>query len=109
MIQTPTLRRRIAIVFAITVLVGFVGCGQPTEESRQNRRLTDALLTAVTVKNKKELEKNKVLIDKRRTDAVMSEANHKTLIEIYSQAKLGKWAEAEEALYKFRESIPFPR
>ncbi len=90
-------------------LVVFGGCGQPSEDARQNRRLTDALLTAVTTKNPKELEKCKAMIDKRRTDAVLSEANHKKLGDIFAQAKAGKWAEAEDGLYKFRASEPFPK
>lgn len=101
----------IAVAVALTGSFGIAGCGQPkpTEDARQNRRLTDALLTAVTTKNVKELEKCKALIDKRRADAVLSEANHKKLGDIFAQAKAGKWAEAEDALYKYRESEPFPK
>lgn len=104
-----SIRCMLTPLFAIVMLFGMTGCGQPTEDARQNRRLADALLTAVTVKNVKELDKNKALIDKRRTDAVMSEANHKLLTEIYAVAKAGKWSEAEDALYTFRESVPFPK
>lgn len=63
----------------------------------------------MTVKNPKELEKCNGLLDKRRADGVLSESHHKRLGEIFARAKSGKWSEAEEALYKFRESEPFPK
>lgn len=102
-------RRMILLALTFTALAGVIGCGQPTEDARQNRRLTDALLTAVTTKNVKELDKCKSLIDKRRTDGLLSEAHHKKLSDLFTQAKSGKWSEAEDGLYKFRESEPFPK
>lgn len=101
--------RIIVMAFVFSGLSNVTGCGKPTEDARQNRRLTDALLTAVTTKNPKELAKSKALIDKQREDAVLSEANHKSLADIFVQAKAGKWAEAEEALYMYREAEPFPK
>jgi hypothetical protein len=102
--------RLFAVALALAVPLGFSGCGQsPTETTRQNRRLTDALLTAVTTKNVKELDKAKSLIDKRRTDELLSEAHHKKLTALHAQAKSGQWGEAEDGLYKFRESEPFPK
>ena len=88
----------------------FIGCSsQPTEDARQNRRLVDGLLTAVTIKNRKELDRCMAMLDERRANAVLSESHHKRLTEIYSEAKAGEWAKAEEALYKFRELDPFPK
>jgi hypothetical protein len=102
-------RRCLLFAFALVLLGVVAGCGQPSEDTRQNRRLADGLLTAVTIKNVKELDKCKAMLDKRREDGVLSEGNHKRLGEIHAQAKAGKWSEAEAALYKFRESDPFPR
>ena len=101
--------RSLVFALAFAALAGVCGCGQPTEDARQNRRLTDALLTAVTTKNVKELAKSKSLIDKRRADGLLSEAHHKKLAALHAQAKSGQWAEAEDGLYKFRESEPFPK
>ena len=101
--------RLVLFALAFAGLAGVYGCGQPTEDARQNRRLTDALLTAVTTKNVKELDKSKSLIDKRRADGLLTEAHHKTLAALHAQAKSGRWAEAEDGLYKFRESEPFPK
>ena len=107
----PPIRRcrTVSAVVALAVLLGVGGCGQPTEDARQNRRLTDALLTAVTTKNVKELDKSKSLIDKRRADGLLSEAHHKKLASLHAQAKSGQWSEAEDGLYKYRESDPFPK
>ncbi|MEO2088345.1 MAG: hypothetical protein ABGY75_02470 [Gemmataceae bacterium] len=97
------------LLFAVLLVGALGGCGKPTEDARQNRRLVDALLTAVTVRNPKEMEKCKGLLDKRRADGVLSESSHQRLLEIFAQAKSGKWSEAEDALYRFRESDPFPK
>ncbi len=95
---------------ALTAVLSAVGgCGEPSEETRQNRRLTDSVLTAVTTKSIKELGRCKELLDKRRADALLSESNYKKLMEISEIAKSGNWSEAEDALYKFREGDPFPK
>lgn len=109
MIATHSFGNRLRLLFALTLVIALGGCGKPSEDARQNRRLVDALLTAITVKNPKELEKCKGLLDKRRADGVLSESCHKRLGEIFAQAKAGKWSEAEESLYKFRDAEPFPK
>ncbi len=43
-----------AVLTAVAVsLAGVCGCGEPTEDTRQNRRLVEAVLTAVTMENRK--------------------------------------------------------
>ena len=102
-------RSRTGLALVLAALMGVAGCGKPTEETRQNRRVVDGLLTAVTTKNRKELEKCKGLLDKRQADGHLSKANVDELRAAFEQATAGKWSEAEEALYKFRESKPFPK
>ncbi len=109
MARRTILPGRPGLGLVLTALLCLSGCGKPSEEARQNRRLVDAVLTAVTTKNVKELEKCKGLLDKRRADGLLSDGNHKQLGAIIDQARSGKWAEAEEALYKFRDSKSFPR
>ena len=104
-----TLGRLVAVAIAACVSLVFVGCGKPSEDARQNRRVVDAVLTAVTVKNRKQLEKDSVLWDKRLQDGVVSERCHKAVKACIDKARAGQWAEAEDALYAFRESDPFPR
>ncbi len=87
----------------------FAGCSNPSDESRQNRRVVDAVLTAVTLKNTKELDRDTVLLDKRLADGLLAERHHKAVKAIIEKAKAGNWREAEDELYSFRESCPFPK
>ena len=106
---TPmALSRRAAVLIAAAVFACIGGCGKPSEESRQNRRLVDAVLTAVTTKNRKELDKDAALWDKRHADGLLSEKPHKAVKACIEKAKAGDWAGAEDELYKFRKSDPFP-
>lgn len=93
----------------LTAILFAAGCGKPSEEARQNRRLVDAVLTAVTMKNRKELDKDAALWDKRLADGLLSEKPHKAVKACIEKAKAGDWSGAEDDLYKFRESDPFPK
>ncbi len=96
-----------ALVF--TILVQCVsGCSKPTEETRQNRRLVDSLLTAMITGNEEQLEKCKGLLDERHTAGLLSETNHNRLTKIFELARAGKSGEASGALNEFRKSQPFP-
>jgi prepilin-type processing-associated H-X9-DG protein len=96
-----------ALVFAILVQCAS-GCGKPTEETRQNRRLVDSLLTAVITGNQEQLEKCKGMLDQRRSEGLLSDDSHKRLNEIFDQARSGQGG-PETALYEFRKSEPFPK
>lgn len=101
--------RRAALVLVAAAFAGLGGCGQPSEEARQNRRLVDAVLTAVTVKNRKQLDKDVALWDKRLADGLLAEKPHRAVKACAEKARAGDWAGAEDDLYRFRESEPFPR
>lgn len=106
----PTrLRRRLAAPLAACLSLALAGCGKPSEDARQNRRVVDAVLTAVTVKSRKQLDKDAALWDKRLTDGLVSERCHKAVKECIDKARAGDWGGAEDGLYKFREAEPFPR
>jgi hypothetical protein len=109
MTTTRSPRRSLAAAFAVAVLLGVGGCGQPSEEARQNRRVVDAVLTAVTTKNRKQLDKDAVLWDERFAGGLVSTERHKAVKDCIAKARTGDWAGAEDALYKFRESDPFPK
>ena len=102
-------RRRVAAAIAVCVSLALAGCGKPSEDARQNRRLVDAVLTAVTVKSRKQLDKDAALWDKRLADGLVSERSHKAVKECVEKARGGDWGGAEDALYRFREAEPFPR
>lgn len=93
-------------VFSITIIFG--GCRKHSDESRQNRRVVDAILTAVTLKSLKELDKDAALLEKRLADGLLPERHYKTVRAIIEKARSGNWRDAEVELYKFRETYPFP-
>ena len=83
------------------------GCGGPSSEQRENRKAFEMLLTAVTLKNTKELEKDAKRIDDRHAAGQLSDAGHRELREIIDKARAGNWGDAEEQAYKFREAQPY--
>lgn len=95
-------------ILAICVSL-LVGCGRPTETARDNRRLFDAILTAVTIRNRDQLLKDKKLLDTRRENAQLSAESHATITHAIDTAAGGDWSAAEAELYKFREQVPFPK
>ena len=97
------------MVFVLYIAVVFGGCSKISDESRQNRRVVDAVLTAVTLKNVKELDRDTVLLDKRLADGLLAEQHFKAVKAIIQKARSGNWHEAEVELYKFRETHPFPK
>jgi hypothetical protein len=93
--------------FRATVLVGLVltllGCGgEPSERELKNAKAFEALLTAVSLKNEKELEKDAKLIDERHTAGELSDGKYKEIQEIVEKARAKDWEGAEKRAYAFR-------
>lgn len=93
----------------ILALLLAAGCGGPTETERENRKAFEFLLTAVSLKNPREVEKDATRIDDRHAAGQLSDAMHQKLKTIIEQARQGKWDEAERLAYEFRETSPFFR
>ena len=91
-------------VFMLTaVILPLVGCGgEPSEREVKNARVFEALLTAVSLKNKAELEADAKLIEDRRTSGELSDANGALLQKIVEIARAGDWSAAEKGAYEFR-------
>jgi hypothetical protein len=83
------------------------GCGEPSQRELKNRGELEALLTAVSLKNSKELEKDAKRIDDRHHAGELSDSSFQSLNEIIGKARSGDWAEAEKKAYHFREQHPF--
>ena len=98
------MNRRHAVLLCFLVLAG---CGGPSDEERENRKTFEFLLTAVSLKNAKELEKDAKRIDDRHATGKLSDARHRDLQAIVEKARAGDWSEAERLAYAFRESQPF--
>ena len=101
----PYLRRGVVITAILALTLA--GCGGPSERERENRKSLEMLLTAITLHNPKELEKDARRIDERHTSGQLTDSNHRELQEIIGKARSGDWAEAEERAYKLRENHPY--
>jgi hypothetical protein len=84
-----------------------VGCGEPSIRELKNRRELEALLTAISLKNHKELDKDIQRIEERHASGELSDGSYKDLREIIKKAQGGNWAGAEKQAYEMRESKPF--
>ncbi len=98
--------RSLATLFVGGLLM-VAGCGEPSARELKNRQEFEALLTAVSLKDKAELERDAARIDDRHTSGELSEGAYKALLEIISKARDGEWAEAESRAYGFREKTPY--
>ena len=94
-----------------TLLVWLVllltGCGEPSVRELKNRRELEALLTAISLKNQKELDKDIQRIEERHASGELSDESYKDLQEIIKKAQRRDWAGAEKQAYEMRESKPF--
>ena len=94
-----------------TLLVGLMlalaGCGEPSVRELKNRRELEALLTAISLKNKKELDKDIQRIEERHTSGELSDESYKDLQAIVKKAQAGDWGGAEKQAYELRESKPY--
>ena len=55
-------------------LLLLAGCGEPSVRELKNRRELEALLTAISLKNKKELDKDVQRIEERHASGELSDA-----------------------------------
>ena len=86
----------------ILMLAGF-GCGgEPSDREIRNARAFEALLTAVSLKDAKELEGDARVIAERHDSGELSDANYRELLEIIEKARAKDWAGAEKRAYEFR-------
>jgi hypothetical protein len=101
-------KARSSLVAALVLALG--GCsGEPSGRELKNRRELEALLTAISLKDRKELDRDARRIESRHASGELSDAPYRTLQEIARKAQAGDWAAAEEQAYQFREASPFFR
>ena len=99
--------RRFSTIWLLTAAVALAGCGEPSIRELKNRRELEALLTAISLRNKKELDKDILRIEDRHASGELSTESYKDLQEIIKKAKDGQWGEAEKQAYNLRETKPF--
>ena len=105
-IERAAQRRIWASVLAITLL-GECGCGEPSPRALKNRQELEALLTAVSLKQSGELERDARRIADRHDAGELSESRFQDLQTIIQKARDGQWAAAEKRAYELREAYPF--
>jgi hypothetical protein len=91
----------------VAVLLALAGCGEPSIRELENRRELEALLTAISLKNARELNKDAKRIDDRHVSGELSDGSYRDLNEIVMKAQSGDWSGAEKQAYELRESKPF--
>ena len=103
----PQLRQFLifCVLFASSLLV--VGCSAPTETARENRRLLDAILTAITMKNQKWLSDDAEIAKTRHEARQLTDWEFEQLSKIIDKGSAGEWKTAEELGYEFRKAHPF--
>jgi len=87
--------------------LAFAGCGEPSLRELENRRELEALLTAISLKNKTEFERDIKRIEGRHSSGALSDSSYEDLQAIIKKAQAGDWAGAEKRAYELRESKPY--
>jgi hypothetical protein len=93
----------------LALALGACGCSGPSEADRHNRRLVDAILTAITMKNVHWLDDDAVLAESGLAAGELSEEDYEELVSIIELARQGDWQTAEKTGYEFRLTHPFVR
>ena len=89
------------ILLGLATAVG--GCGgEPTQREVKNAQAFEALLTAVSLKNEKEVEGDAKLIEERYASGSISESKYRELSQIIAKARAKDWSAAEKQAYEFR-------
>lgn len=85
------------------------GCGGPTAADRDNRRVIDEILTAMTLKNRNLLDAAAKRLAKRHEAGQFTDEQNATLEASIQKARSGNWDGALADGYEFRKEHPFVR
>ena len=84
-------------------LLALGGCsGEPSGREVKNAQAFEALLTAVSLRNPAEVDRDAALIERRHDAGELSDARHRALLAIIAAARRNDWAGAETLAYEFR-------
>jgi hypothetical protein len=88
------------------MVLSLTGCGgEPSRREVRNARAFEALLTAVSLKNQSELEKDAKVIEERHAHGELSDSHYQVLREVIAKARAGDWISAEGRAYEFRKQF----
>ncbi len=84
--------------------IGFsIGCGRAPQISAPNRKLLEALQTAVSSKNPQWLEAVTTKIGEKRTQKELSDAEFRAIDAIVKKAQSGEWKQAQKDSFQLSE------
>ena len=92
----------------LLILLG-AACRGPTAEDRDNRRVLDEILTAITIKNPRLLEAAAERAKTRHDAGQLSDDDFQAMQSFIDAGRHGDWSAAETAGYVFRKQRPFVR
>lgn len=92
---------------ALVMVLLVAGCHQPTAEDRDNRRLLEQILTAVTLSNARLVDEEAKRAQQRHDGGMLSDEDFQALDAILGKARAGDWSGAAAAGYAFRKQRPF--
>ena len=99
----PPAPRAIRRLVLAGLFLSLAGCGgEPSAREVANARAFEALLTAVSLKNEKELDQDARVIDARHAAGELSEGPYQEIREIIEKARAKDWQGAEKRAYEFR-------
>ncbi len=91
----------------IAAFLSLAGCSRPTQADRDNRRVLEEVLTAITLRNERLLDAAAARVAQRHAAGELDEADRAAIQALVEQAKTGDWGGAETAAYAFRRQRPF--
>ena len=90
-------------VLAVILATSAVGCQwEPSQRELHNARAFEALLTAVSLKNAKELEADAKTIEARHASGELSEEPYTIFQQVIEKGRAKDWAGAEKLAYDYR-------
>ena len=88
---------------ALLLTASTLGCQwEPSQRQLRNARAFEALLTAVSLKNVKEVEADAQAIKALHDSGEMSDDPYAILEQVIKNARAKDWATAEKLAYEFR-------
>lgn len=99
----PGGKRAIRAGLTLSIALAIAGCGgEPSEREVRNARAFEALLSAVSLQNAKELERDARHIDERHAAGELSDEKYQDIQKIVAPARAKNWRDAEKQAYDFR-------
>ena len=90
-------------VILLVLTAWMIGCQwEPSQRQLRNARAFEALLTAVSLKNVKEVEADAQAIKALHDSGEMSDDPYAILEQVIKNARAKDWATAEKLAYEFR-------